>query len=41
MDLQYQLHNGRILELGWKPLYNFDEGIKAYLNYEENKINKE
>lgn len=31
MDLKYQMDNSRIMELGWKPLYTFEEGIKEYL----------
>lgn len=36
MDLKYQLHNGRILELGWKPKWSFDDGLNDYLLNEEN-----
>lgn len=32
MDMKYQMDNSRILELGWKPKYSFEEGIKKYLN---------
>lgn len=32
MDLKYQMDASRIRdELGWKPLYSFDEGLKEYL----------
>jgi len=31
MDLIYQMDNNRIMELGWKPLYTFEEGLKDYL----------
>ena len=30
MDLKYQMDNSRILELGWKPKFTFEEGIKKY-----------
>jgi dTDP-glucose 4,6-dehydratase len=31
MDMQYQMDPSRIKdELGWKPLYTFDEGLKEY-----------
>lgn len=32
MDMKYQMDNSRILALGWKPKYTFEEGIKKYLN---------
>lgn len=32
MDLKYQMDNSRIMALGWKPLYNFEEGLAEYLN---------
>lgn len=32
MDMKYQMDNTRITELGWKPLYTFEEGLKEYLN---------
>lgn len=32
MDMKYQMDNSRILELGWKPKYSFEEGIRKYLN---------
>lgn len=32
MDMKYQMDNSRLVELGWKPLYTFEEGIKEYLN---------
>lgn len=31
MDLKYQMDATRIKELGWKPLYSFEEGVKEYL----------
>ncbi len=32
MDLKYQMDGTRIMiELGWKPQYTFDEGLKEYL----------
>lgn len=31
MDLIYQMDNTRLVELGWKPLYTLEEGIKNYL----------
>ncbi|MDQ1299435.1 MAG: dTDP-glucose 4,6-dehydratase [Patescibacteria group bacterium] len=31
MDMQYQADATRLLDLGWKPLYTFDEGLKEYL----------
>ena len=31
MDMKYQMDNARIMELGWKPLYNFEQGLKEYL----------
>jgi len=31
MDMIYQMDNTRILDLGWKPLYTFEEGIKEYI----------
>ncbi|MHB1316303.1 MAG: NAD-dependent epimerase/dehydratase family protein [Minisyncoccota bacterium] len=31
MDMKYQMDNARILDLGWKPLYTFEEGLKEYL----------
>jgi dTDP-D-glucose 4,6-dehydratase len=31
MDLKYQMDNTRIMELGWKPLYSLEEGLKDYL----------
>jgi dTDP-glucose 4,6-dehydratase len=31
MDLKYQMDNQRIVELGWKPKYSFEEGLKEYL----------
>lgn len=30
MDLKYQMDATRIRELGWKPLYSFEEGLKEY-----------
>jgi dTDP-glucose 4,6-dehydratase len=32
MDMKYQMDNARILELGWKPNYTFEDGIKHYFN---------
>lgn len=32
MDLKYQMDNSRIVELGWKPEYNFLDGIFEYFN---------
>lgn len=32
MDRIYQMDNSRILELGWKPVTTFEEGLKRYLN---------
>jgi dTDP-glucose 4,6-dehydratase len=31
MDLKYQMDNSRIMELGWKPLYSFEQGLTEYL----------
>ena len=31
MDMKYQMDATRIKELGWKPLYSFEEGLKEYL----------
>lgn len=31
MDLKYQMDATRIHELGWKPLYTFEEGLQEYL----------
>lgn len=31
MDMKYQVDNSRIVNLGWKPKYTFDEGLKEYL----------
>lgn len=31
MDMKYQMDAMRIKELGWKPQYSFDEGLKEYL----------
>jgi len=32
MDMKYQMDASRIVdELGWKPLYSFEEGLKEYL----------
>ena len=30
IDMQYQMDAARITELGWKPLYSFEEGLKEY-----------
>lgn len=32
MDLKYQMDNTRIKELGWKPIYDFETGLKEYLH---------
>jgi nucleoside-diphosphate-sugar epimerase len=32
IDMQYQMDSARIRELGWKPLYSFEEGLKEYLS---------
>ena len=32
MDLKYQMDNSRIMELGWKPKYTFNQSLKKYLN---------
>ena len=32
MDLKYQMDNSRILELGWKPKFDFISGLTEYLN---------
>lgn len=31
MDMKYQMSNERLVALGWKPLYTFEEGIAEYL----------
>jgi nucleoside-diphosphate-sugar epimerase len=31
MDMQYQMDASRIKELGWSPLYSFEEGLREYL----------
>lgn len=31
MDIKYQMDATRIKELGWKPLYTLDEGLREYL----------
>jgi len=31
MDLKYQMDSTRIRELGWNPVYTFEEGLKEYL----------
>lgn len=33
MDMKYQMVAQRIKELGWKPLYTFDEGIQEYFMF--------
>ncbi len=36
MDMKYQMDGTRItLELGWKPEYPFDEGLKEYFGFSE------
>jgi len=32
MDMKYQMDATRLKELGWKPLYTFEEGFIQYLN---------
>ncbi|NBW09209.1 MAG: NAD-dependent epimerase/dehydratase family protein [Caulobacteraceae bacterium] len=32
MDMIYQMDSTRIRELGWKPFYSFEDGLKEYLN---------
>lgn len=33
MDMKYQMTSKRLIdELGWKPLYTFEEGLRFYLN---------
>ncbi len=32
MDMKYQMDNSRIMELGWKPIYTFEQGLTEYLN---------
>lgn len=32
MDLKYQMDNSRIISLGWKPLFTFEQGLQEYLN---------
>lgn len=34
MDRKYQVDSSRIMELGWKPLYTFEEGLEEYLTEE-------
>jgi dTDP-glucose 4,6-dehydratase len=31
MDLKYQMNGTKMKELGWKPLYSFEEGLQEYL----------
>ena len=31
MDMKYQMDGSRMKDLGWKPLYTFEEGLKEYL----------
>lgn len=31
MDMKYQINNGRIMALGWQPVYSFEEGLREYL----------
>lgn len=31
IDMRYEMDSGRIRELGWEPLYSFEEGIRQYL----------
>jgi dTDP-glucose 4,6-dehydratase len=32
MDMKYQMDASRIKELGWTPLYTFEQGLKEYLS---------
>lgn len=34
MDIAYKMNNKRVVELGWKPLVSFDDGLNAYLQKE-------
>jgi dTDP-glucose 4,6-dehydratase len=34
MDKVYQMSNERIISLGWKPLYTFEQGLTEYLHEE-------
>lgn len=34
MDLIYQMDNTRVLDLGWKPLYDLESGLRKYLTRE-------
>ncbi len=40
MDRKYQADSTRFKELGWKPLYTFDEGLKEYLTENEHAHEK-
>lgn len=34
MDMKYQMTSDRLInELGWQPLYSFEEGLREYLNH--------
>ncbi|MDP3645602.1 MAG: NAD-dependent epimerase/dehydratase family protein [bacterium] len=35
MDMKYQIDSTRIRELGWKPEYSFEEGLREYLLSDE------
>ena len=35
MDMRYQTDSSRVRELGWKPVYSFEEGLKEYLTLPE------
>ncbi len=35
MDMIYQMDNSRIIDLGWKPLYDLDSGLRKYLRSEK------
>ena len=35
MDMRYQTDSSRIRELGWKPMYSFEEGLREYLLSDE------
>lgn len=32
MDMRYSMDSSRLRELGWKPLYSFEDSLKDYLN---------
>jgi dTDP-glucose 4,6-dehydratase len=35
MDMKYQIDSSRIVELGWKPEYSFEDGLREYLLSDE------